>query len=73
MMSAIQPSPPLTNTQLQLLKLYAYDLQEDEMQDLQKVLAAFFAERIRTHTGKMWQERGYSNETMNQWLNDEKQ
>ena len=67
-----QPSPPLTNTQLQLLKLYAYDLKEDEMQDLQKVLATFFAERIQIHTGKIWQERGYTNETMNQWLNDEK-
>lgn len=72
-MSAPQPSPPLTNTQLQLLKLYAYDLKEDEMQDLQKLLAAFFADRIRKHTGKIWVERGYNNETMNQWLNDEKQ
>jgi hypothetical protein len=72
-MSAIQSSPPLTNTQLQLLKLYAYDLKEDEMQDLQRVLAAFFADRIRKRTGNLWQERGYTNETMKQWLNDEKQ
>jgi len=68
-----QPSPPLTNTQLQLLKLYAYDLKEEEMQDLQKVLATFFAERIRKRTGNLWQERGYTNETMKEWLNDIKQ
>ncbi len=72
-MSAIQPSPPLTNVQLELLKLYAYDLKEEEMQELKKVLAAFFAERIRQRTGKIWQERGYTQETMQQWLNDETQ
>ncbi len=72
-MSAIQPSPPLTNVQLELLKLYAYDLKEEEMQELKKVLAAFFAERIRQRTGKIWQERGYTQETMQQWLDDENQ
>lgn len=72
-MSAIQPSPPLTNMQLELLKLYAYDLKEEEMQELKKVLAAFFAQRIRQRTGKIWQERGYTHDTMQQWLNDENQ
>jgi len=43
------------------------------MQDLQKVLATFFAERIRKRTGNLWQERGYTNETMKEWLNDIKQ
>ncbi|MCK6694703.1 MAG: hypothetical protein L6Q97_21715 [Thermoanaerobaculia bacterium] len=72
-MSAVQPSPPLTNVQLELLKLYAYDLKEEDMQELKKVLAAFFAERIRKRTGKIWQERGYTQETMQQWLNEESQ
>ena len=68
-MSATQPSPPPTNVQLELLKLYAYNLPEEEMQELKKVLTSFFAERIRT--GKLWQERGYTQEKMQQWLNDE--
>lgn len=72
-MSATQPSPPLTNVQLELLKLYAYDLPEEEMQELKKILTSFFAERIRRRTGKIWQERGYTQETMQQWLNDENQ
>lgn len=72
-MSAIQPSPPLTNVQLELLKLYTYDLKEEEMQELKKMLAAFFAQRVRQRTGKIWQERGYTQETMQQWLDDENQ
>lgn len=72
-MSSIQSSPPLTNVQLELLKLYAYDLKEEEMQELKQVLAAFFAQRIRQHTGKIWQERNYTQNTMEQWLNEENQ
>lgn len=72
-MPAAQLSPPLSNLQLELLKLYAYNLQEEDMLELKKVLAAFFAERIRKRTKKIWQERGYTQETMQQWLNDENQ
>lgn len=72
-MSATQSSPPLTNLQLELLKLYAYELKEEEMLELKQVLAAFFAARIRKRTGKIGQERGYTPETMRQWLHDENQ
>ena len=72
-MSVTQLSPPLTNVQLQLFKLYAYDLPEEEMQELKKMLTSFFADRIRKRTGRIWQERGYTQEIMQQWLNDEKQ
>ena len=72
-MSAVQPSPPLTNVQLELLKLYAYNLSEEEMQELKKLLTVFFAERIRKRTVKLWHERGHTQGTMHQWLNDENQ
>lgn len=72
-MPTSQPSPPLTNMQLELLKLYAYDLKESDMLELKKLLSGFFAERIRERAGKIWQERGYTQETMQQWLDDENQ
>ncbi|MEO6037734.1 MAG: hypothetical protein ABIQ93_04915 [Saprospiraceae bacterium] len=53
--------------------MYAYDLPEEEMEELKKVLAAFFVERIRKRIGELWQERGYTEETMPQWGNDENQ
>lgn len=72
-MSAILPSPPLTNTQLELLKLYAYELKEEEMAELKNMLATFFASRIRNRTKKIWEEKGFTQSTMEQWLNDENQ
>jgi|688.fasta_scaffold1632684_2 hypothetical protein len=72
-MSATVSSPPLTNTQLQILKLYAYELNVEELNALKRLLAAFFAEKIQNRSGKIWKERGYNQETMLSWLNEEGQ
>ena len=63
----------LTNTQLELLKIFSYDLPEEELKDLKKVLINFFAQRIRKRTSQIWEERNYSSETMKDWLNEEGQ
>ena len=68
-MSEINSTVELINVQSQLLKMFAYDLPDEEWVDLQKTLARFFAQRIRHRTGKIWDERGYSNQTMDNWLN----
>jgi hypothetical protein len=68
-MSEMSAMPELTNVQTQLLKMFAYDLPDEEWVDLQKTLAQFFAKRIRQRTAQIWVERGYSNQTMDNWLN----
>jgi hypothetical protein len=69
----VATSNKLTNTQLEILKTFSYEMQEDELQDLKKVLVNFFADRIRTRAGRLWQEKGYNDQTMQDWLNDERQ
>ena len=61
----------LSNTQLELLKIFSYDLPEEELKDLKKVLINFFAQRIRKRTSEIWEERDYTSETMKEWLNEE--
>lgn len=63
----------LTNTQIEILKTFAYEIQDDELEDLKKVLVKFFADRIRKRTGRIWQEKNYTDQTMQNWLSDEKQ
>ncbi|GAB2625368.1 hypothetical protein GCM10027035_21260 [Emticicia sediminis] len=63
----------LTNVQVELLNTFAYELPEEELKDLKKVLVGFFAKRIRQQTSKIWEEKGYTSETMKDWLNDENQ
>ena len=63
----------LSNTQLELLKIFSYDLPEEELKDLKKFLINFFAQRIRKRTSEIWEERDYTSETMKKWLNEEEQ
>lgn len=68
-----QMPPSMSNIQLELLKMFAYDLPEEELQELKQTLVKFFAQRIRKRTDSIWQERGYTQQTMVDWLNDEGQ
>ncbi|MEA5461239.1 hypothetical protein VB796_19405 [Arcicella sp. LKC2W] len=64
---------PLTNVQVELLNTFAYQLPDDELQELKQTLTLFFARRIRKRTDAIWNEKGYTSETMNNWLNEENQ
>ncbi|QTA78938.1 Uncharacterized protein dnl_11860 [Desulfonema limicola] len=64
---------PLTNLQLEVLKLYALDLTEDELTDVKNVLARHFADRLSKRVNHIWQQKGLTPEDMEKWLNDENQ
>lgn len=64
---------PLTNLQYELLKFFQYEVQEQELMDIKQLLAEYFAKKTMDEMDKHWQENNLSNETMDAWLNDEKQ
>lgn len=64
-------STTLTNLQLELLKLYATDLEESDLLSLKKLLADFFAGRAVQNADQIWDNKKYTNNDMDAWLNDE--
>ena len=60
---------PLTNLQMEYLKLLSFDLGENEMKELRQLIARFLNEKMQKEMDKAWSEKGYSEETVNQWLN----
>lgn len=62
---------PLTNVQLELLKLYATDLSEKDLNELRGLLASFYAKKSIELADQVWEDRDLSNEDMDQWLNEE--
>lgn len=58
---------PLNEVQISLLKL-TENLREDEMQDLKKLIIAFKAHRLALLADKVWDEKGWTEETMQQFL-----
>ena len=63
---------PLTNLQLELLKLYSMELSEEQLQDVKRLLANYFAKQASDEMDRLWEERGWDDETMEAWLSDEK-
>ena len=67
----IDPSPKLSNLQIELLKVFSRNISEEELLDIRRMLASYFMQRASDGADKIWEERGYSNELMQEWLNQE--
>ncbi len=52
--------PPLSNLQLELLKLYADGISEDDLKAIQRLIARYFAEKASDEADETWEEKGYS-------------
>lgn len=59
---------PLTNLQMEYLKLLSFDLGENEMKELRQLIAKFLNEKMQKEMDKVWAEKGYSDETVKNWL-----
>ncbi len=69
METTIQASQKLSNLQLELLKLFAMGVSEKELRDIKRMLAKYFMEKTIEEANKVWDERGYTNELMDEWQN----
>jgi hypothetical protein len=63
---------PLSNLQQELLKLYSSDIPEADLLHIKHYLAKYFAFKAIGEADQIWDEKGYTNETMNQWVNEDK-
>ncbi len=57
-------NPPLSNLQMELLKLYASGLEDEHLTELKIVIAKFLLEKARKKADKIWDDRGYSETTL---------
>jgi hypothetical protein len=64
------PARSLSNIQQELLKLYAADVPENDLLNIKRYLATYFAQKAIKEADKIWDEKNYDNNTMNQWLNE---
>ena len=64
---------PMSNIQLELLKLYSTNIEDTDLLVIKNFIAHYFAKKTIDEADKIWQERGYTNELMDEWLNDENQ
>ena len=59
-----------SNIQLELLKLYSTDVQENELLEIKKYLAKYFAKKAIKKADRVWDEKGFNSNKMDEWLNE---
>ena len=63
-----ETSPQFSNMQLELLRLYSYNLPDEELAEIKELLARYFAEKLRRRADEVWEEKGWTNDTMEEFL-----
>jgi hypothetical protein len=61
---------PLSNLQLELLKLYATNLSEQQLLDIKRILAAYFAQEIDREMTSLWEEKDWDDSTIEAWKHE---
>jgi hypothetical protein len=66
----MEAAEKLTNVQIELLKLFQYNLPEKQLAEIRNLLAKYFAQSAAEEMDKLWDENGWDNNTMNDWANE---
>ena len=57
----------LTNLQLELLKVFSFNLSDQQIKEIRGLLAKYFAEKATQEMDKLWESQNWTNETMEEW------
>lgn len=63
-MTQVVTNPPLSNVQVELLKLYSTGIADETLLELKRTMAKFFLDKMRNSADKIWEEKGYSDAQM---------
>ena len=61
----------LTNVQIELLKLFQYNLPEKQLAEIKNILAKYFAQTATAEMDKLWVENNWTDDMMKQWANED--
>lgn len=61
---------PLSNAQLELMKLYSTNLSEKDLDELKTVLSKFYADKAVEEANAIWDEKKLTDADMEAWLNE---
>ena len=60
----------LTNLQIELLKIFSRNLSDVQLMEIKQILAQYFAQKATEEMDKIWDEKGWTNETMEEFLKE---
>jgi signal-transduction protein with cAMP-binding, CBS, and nucleotidyltransferase domain len=62
---------PLSNIQEELLRLYSTGISDEQLSEVKDVIAKYFFQKAIDGATKVAEEKGYTQETFDSWLNED--
>lgn len=69
MESANPKAAPLTNLQLELVKLFAKEVEEEDLRNIKQLIANYFSEKAMDMADQVWEEKEWTDEDAERMLN----
>ena len=60
----------LSNLQIELLKLFNYNLQEKQLIEIKNLLSSYFAQNITKDIDELWDKKKWDDKTIDNWKNE---
>lgn len=60
---------PLSNAQLEMLKLFASGATDEELIDIKRLIVRYYAKKLEEKTTKVWEDKNWTDEDMDRLLN----
>ena len=60
--------PPLTNVQVELLKVFSRQIPDEDLLELRQVMAKFLLQKARQRADDVWDRKGYDQQTVDRLL-----
>lgn len=71
MSASASSETPFTNLQLEILRVYAMNLPDEDLLAIRRMIARYLLDKVRQRVNIISQERGYNQETLENWLAEE--
>ena len=60
----------MTNLQLELLKRFNFNLNDEQLREIKELLSNYFAQQATGEMDNVWDNQGLTDDTMDEWLNE---
>ena len=60
---------PLSNMQLELLKLFSRDVEDSDLKEIKRLIVRYLSQKLTEKADKIWEEKNWTNEDMDELVN----
>lgn len=63
----MQGTHKLSNLQLELLKIYSFDIKDEQLKEIKSLLANYFANKVTSDIDQLFEKNGWGEEKIEEW------